>query len=103
MKSTKPVNPFSPIEIRKFIMPVSLAATLVLAGMIIELLYDSSPTNMYLVLYGTIGVAYITISNVFLARFANTKESYGIINSLFVGIGLGYLSIHLPPMLTEIN
>jgi len=103
MKSTKPVNPFAPLEVRKFTMPVSLAAILVLAGMSIEVLFDATPSSMYLVIYGTIGIIYIIASNIFLTLFSDSKNSHRIINSLFVGVGLGYLSLILPEALTEVN
>jgi len=103
VKSTKPANPFAPLEVRKFTMPVSLATILVLAGMLIEVSFSATPSNIYLVIYVTIGIIYITASNTFLPLFSDAKYSHRIINSLFVGIGLGYLSLILPDMFTEVN
>jgi len=103
MKSTKPVNPFAASEIREFTMPISLATILVLIGMSIEVLFDVTPSSMYLVIYGAIGIIYIIASNIFLALFSDSKNSHRIINSLFVGIGLGYMSLILPEALSEVN
>lgn len=103
MKSTKPVDPFTPNEVRKFAMPVSLAAVLVLLGMSIEVLLDSFPSTTTLVFYGITGVLYIIVGNLFLVRISNATNIQGVINSLIVGIGLGYLSLILPGALLEVN
>jgi len=103
MKSTKPVNPFAPHEVRTFAMPISLAAIFVLAGMAIEVFFDITPSSMYLIISGVIGIIYIIIGNIFLVRVGSTKKTYRIVNSILVGVGLGYLSLNLPEELTEIN
>ncbi|MDX1377565.1 MAG: diguanylate cyclase [Anaerolineales bacterium] len=103
MKSAKPVNPFSPLEIRKFILPVSLAAILALTGMIVEMFYLSAPANKYLIYVGIAGILYIFLCNILLVRFSNIRFAYGIINALVTSIGLGYLALNLPKDLAEIN
>jgi diguanylate cyclase (GGDEF)-like protein len=103
MKSAKPVHPFSPIEVRKFIMPVSLAAILVFAGMVADVLYTPTRSSMLLLIYGILGILYITFCNLFLVRFSNIRASYGTINAILTGIGLGSLSLILPESLTEIS
>lgn len=102
MKSAKPVNPFSPLEIRKFVMPVSLAAILVIAGMLVEILYSPTPFDLYLIICGVLGVLYIVLCNVALVRLSNIRHSFGTINAILTGIGLGYLSLILPDSLTEV-
>lgn len=103
MKSAKPVNPFSPMEVRKFIMPISLAAILVFAGMVLNVLYNTpTQSSVYLILYGILGILYIIFCNLALVRLGNIKISYGAINALLVGVGLGSLSLILPKFLTEI-
>lgn len=102
MKSTKPVNPFSPIEIRKFVMPISLAAIFVFAGMAVEVLYLPSQPSLFLFFYGVLGILYIIFCNLILVKLSNIKVSYKAINAVLTGIGLGYLSLFLPNSLTEI-
>jgi len=104
MKSTKPVNPFAPIEIRKFILPVSLAAILVLTGMTIEsFFFETSPKAVQITSYGIFGILYIALCNILIVRFSKINLSYGIINSLFTGVGIGFLSLAFPDSLTEIK
>ena len=103
MKSTKPVNPFSPIEIRKFVMPVSLAAIFVFAGMAVEVLYLSNQPSSFLFFYGVLGILYIIFCNIILVKLSNIKVSYKVVNAILTGLGLGYLFLVLPDSLTEIN
>lgn len=79
MKSTKPVNPFAPHEVRTFAMPVSLSAILVLAGMAIEVLVNPTPSSMYLIICGIAGIIYIIIGNRFLVRVGDTKKNIGFL------------------------
>ena len=102
MKSAKPINPFSPLEIRKFVMPVSLATIFVFVGMVVEVFYSPTPFNKYLIAYGVLGVLYIVMCNVVLVRFSNIRPSHGTINSVLTGIGLGYLFLLLPDALAEV-
>ena len=103
MKSTKPANPFAPIEIRKFITPVSLATILVLAGMTVEAIHEPTPVTTQLLVYGILGVFYIIVCNILIVRFNNINISYGIINSLLTGVGLGALSLTLPQSMAEVS
>ncbi|HSM72054.1 MAG TPA: sensor domain-containing diguanylate cyclase [Anaerolineales bacterium] len=104
MKSAKPVTPFAPFEVRKFILPVSLAAILVLSGMTAEAIYASVPANKFLTYIGITGILYIVICNLLIVRFNNIKlSSYGIINALVTGVGLGFLALKLPKDMIEIN
>jgi len=102
MKSSRSISSFSPLEIQKFVMPVSLAAILVLAGMVGDALYFPTYSSIYLVIFGISGILYIISYNIFLARFNNTKNSHEIVNSLVTGIGMGYLYLILPNSLTEV-
>lgn len=103
MKSTKPVNPFAPLEIRKFITPISLTAIFVLAGMSINAIYESANTAINQIYIGTSGIIYIILCNIIIVRSSNIKPSYRIINSLFTGIGLGFLALSLPNEIAKIN
>ena len=103
MKNAKPLNPFAPTEVREFTLPVSLAAIAVLVGMIFEVRHVAYSTNIYLTLFGTIGIIYIILGNIFFIRFTTIKAIYGIISSLVIGLGLGYISLLLPDTLREVN
>ena len=103
MKGAKPVNPFAPPEIRNFILPVSLAAVFVLTGLAISASYNPAPANMILPAYSIFGLFYILFSNVLIVRSNNFRFSYGIFNSLLIGIATGYLFLTLAGQTTEIN
>ena len=101
MKNTKPVNPFAPYEVRRFIMPISLAAIFILAGISFDSLFDATSSSTYLIIYGMIGIILIIASNILLVRFGNIKITHEIISSLLAGIGLGFLNLILPDTLAE--
>jgi diguanylate cyclase (GGDEF)-like protein len=103
MKGAKPINPFTPLEIRNFITPISLAAILIFVGMTIEAFNKPSPVTLNLLGFGIVGVLYIVFWNILIVRFNNLRISYEIINSLSTGFALGYLSLKLPQPITEIN
>lgn len=102
MKSSTSISSFSPFEVQKFVIPVSLAAVLVLAGMIAEALFFPTHSSIHLIILGTLGILHIISYNIILLRFINIRIPYEIINSLVAGIGLGYLYLVLPDLLTEI-
>lgn len=102
MKSTKQINPFAPLEVRRFILPISFASIVVLAGMTFSAIYNPTQTSSHILLFGVVGLFYIIIANLAMARFYINKSSYGIATSLFTGIGMGYLCTLLPPSLSNI-
>jgi diguanylate cyclase (GGDEF)-like protein len=102
VKSTKTINPFAPLEIRKFVMPISLASIIVLAGMAISTIYNPTPTSLHIILFGTLGIFYVIIANFIMIRFNINRISYEIVSSLLAGIGLGYLCSILPLSLSGI-
>jgi len=102
MKSSASISSFSPFEVQKFVIPVSLAATLVLAGMIADALFFPTHSSIHLIILGILGILYIISCNIILLRFSIIRIPYEIINSLVAGIGLGYLYLVLPDLLTEI-
>ncbi len=103
MKSAKPTHPFTPLETRKFLMPISLASILVFAGLIVGTLFTPTRSSVYLVIYGVLGILYIIYCNFLMVRYGNLKILHKIINSLVIGIGLGCLSLALPESMSEVN
>jgi len=102
MKSAKPVDPFTQLEIQNFIMPISVGTIIVLAGMTIEELYNPTIASTYLPIYIISGAVYIVLSNLLVSRINKIRSFNRIIIPLLTGIGLGYLSLTLPDNLTEI-
>ncbi|MBK9926257.1 MAG: GGDEF domain-containing protein [Anaerolineales bacterium] len=101
MKSRKPVTPFSPHEIKTFVMPLILASILVLAGIIYASTDGSTTTNWLLVVCGIVGILYLLVTNTIVIRYVILRRIYSVINAVFSGIGLGILSLILPDGISE--
>ena len=96
MKSPRSISSFSPLEVQKFVMPMSLTAILVLAGMVVDTLFFATHPNKGLAIIGLLGILYIISYNIISVRFNNIRISYEIINVFVTGIGLGCLYLILP-------
>jgi diguanylate cyclase (GGDEF)-like protein len=103
MKSRKPATPFSPHETRNFIMPLTVASALVLAGMIYDVAYKPNPSDTPLVFYGVFGILYLLLANMLIIRFVISRQSYSVINSILSGVFLGFLFLIVPENLREIE
>jgi diguanylate cyclase (GGDEF)-like protein len=103
MKSPKPVTPFSPHETQNFIMPLTLASILVLACTIYDIAYGHILSDRLLVLYGTLGILYLLVTNILVIRFVTLRREYNAATSLLTGIGLGVLFLIIPEHLKEIE
>lgn len=101
MRAKQPTTPFSPHEIRSFILPLVLASITLLAGVIVNTTLDGSTLNISLIIYGVIGILYFLISNILIVRLIVLRKTYGIINAILSGVGLGILSFFLPEHLSE--
>jgi len=101
MKLKKPISSFAPHEIRRFILPITLASVCIVTYVILENILNSTLTNIPLIIYASIVMIYILVNNVLVARAFNFRETYGWFNSILTGIGLGLLSYFLPDYLDE--
>jgi diguanylate cyclase (GGDEF)-like protein len=102
VKSTKQINPFAPLEARKFILPISIASIIILAGMSFSAIYSPIQTSSHIISFGLVGIFYVIIANLIMVRFNINKNSYGITTSLLTGFGMGYLCSLLPMSLSNI-
>jgi diguanylate cyclase (GGDEF)-like protein len=102
MKSTKPVTPFAPHEIRRFISPLTVTSVIILAVVIIESLLENPESHLLLVVFGIIGIAYITIAHILIVRSTFRIGTYKLLNSTLAGIGLGILSFLMPQNAGEV-
>lgn len=101
MKSIKPVTPFAPYEIRRFIIPLTAATTAILAGVIIHAISVHPSPDLLLAAFGTLGIIYITASHILIVRSPFQYRKIKLIYSIFSGIGLGILALLLPASLPE--
>src|SRR6266508_4167625 len=96
MKNRKSIATFAPHELQRFIVPITLAFVCIIAGVIIAHLVNDSPINIGLLVYGGFAILYSLINNVLIVRTNNYRETYGLLNSILSGIGLG-IFLHLVP------
>ncbi len=102
MKSRKPTGSFAPHEVRRFIRPITLTSIVIMVGLILLSLLNEASLNVELIVYGCIVIAGTLINNTVMVRTANFRESYGWLNAVLSGVGLGLLPYILPENLSEI-
>ena len=102
MKITKPVTSFAPHEIRRFISPLTVAATIILAGVTLDALLNRSGASLLLAIFGILGIAYIISGHFLIVRSSFQLNMHKLLNSILTGIGLGILAILLPDGMEEV-
>ena len=91
MKSKRPTTSFAPHEIRRFILPLTLATILILILVIVDNFLNESQPNIPLLAYATLAIVYAASNSFLIARTTNYNESYGWTKVIISGIGLGLL------------
>ncbi len=102
MKSKKPLGSFTPHEIRRFILPITLMTIAILTGLIIDSLLNDPAPDPYLIGYALVAIVYVLLHSSFITRTADFQEAYGILNAVIVAVGLGLLPFILPARLSEV-
>ena len=103
MKSRKPTGSFAPHEVQRFILPITLTSLVTMVSLILVALLNETFVNFELIAYGCLVIAGTLINNAVIVRSANFRESYGWLNAVLSGIGLGLLTYVLPQELSEIS
>jgi diguanylate cyclase (GGDEF)-like protein len=103
MKSRKPAGSFAPHELQRFILPITISSIIIIAILITEDLLDGPPLNVNLIIYGFVVIMGTLINNMVLSRTTDFRQSYGWLNAILTGIGLGLLSYILPEDLEEVT
>ena len=101
MKSRKPIASFAPHEVQRFIFPITLSTVVLVSGLMLEDLLNGSPFRLGLIVYGLIVIIGTVINHFVIARTADFRETYGWLNAILAGIGLGLLPYVLPVHLDE--
>jgi len=96
MKNLKPINPFTPQEVRRFILPLLIATISVIAFVFLKALSVSDSFNLALIGYCALIIIYMLAYYFFMPRLTSVGRVTGIINSLIIGLGLGVLPNILP-------
>lgn len=102
MKSTKPVTPFAPYEIRRFIIPLTAVTIAILTGVVLRAISSQPSPDFLLAAFGITGIAYIAASHFLIVRSPFQHATTRLVNSILSGIGLGILTLLLPANLFEI-
>jgi len=101
MKIKRSITAFAPQEMRRFVMPLNLAAIFIMSGLAIEGILDQSISSIAIALYGVCGIIYVLIVNILITRSTTRLEFYSWTNSILSGIGLGVLFLLVPHSLVE--
>ncbi len=103
MTPRKPSGSFAPHEFRQFILPVTITFIGIMIGLIVGSLMNRYPFKIELIVYGCIVITGAVINNAVIARSPNFRETYGWLNAILSGVGLGILPYILPNNLDEIS
>jgi diguanylate cyclase (GGDEF)-like protein len=103
MKIKKPSASFAPHEVRRFILPITVASIWIVAGLMIENLLNSSSIDYSLLTYGGIVIFYALVNNILISRSIDVRESHDWFNAISTGISLGVLTFFLPAHLSEVS
>jgi diguanylate cyclase (GGDEF)-like protein len=103
MKSRKPAGSFAPHELQQFILPIAIASIIIMVILITEDLLSGPPLNINLIFYASVVILGTLINSAVISRTTDYGESYGWLNAILTGIGLGLLPYILPEHLHEVS
>jgi len=103
MKSRKPAGSFAPHELQRFILPITISSIIIVAILITEDLLNGPRLNINLIIYGSVVIVGTLINNVVISHTTDFRQSYGWLNAVLTGIGLGLLPYILPEHLNEVS
>ncbi len=103
MKSRKPAGSFAPHELQRFILPITISSILIMAILIMQDLLSGSPISFNLTIYGVVVIICTLINNTVIIGTEDFQKSFGWLNAILTGIGLGVLPYLLPKQLDEVS
>jgi diguanylate cyclase (GGDEF)-like protein len=101
MKNRKTNASFAPIEIRRFILPLTLTTLFIMVGII----FDGTmvePRNITMIAYGVLWIFITLVYDFLIAKSTIFDRLFSWFYAITNIIGLGLLLFILPPQLTEI-
>jgi diguanylate cyclase (GGDEF)-like protein len=101
MKSIKPAGSFAPHEVQKFIFPIALSTAVIMTGLILEDVFSPPSFHPGFIVYALLVIAGTVINHFVIVRTADFRETYGWLNTILTGIGLGLLPYILPGHVIE--
>jgi diguanylate cyclase (GGDEF)-like protein len=102
MKLRKPAGSFAAHEVQQFILPIGISTIVIMTGLILDDLFNPSALNVGLIAYALLIILGTIINHFVMVRTADFRETYGWLNAILSGIGLGLLPYILPPHVHEV-
>jgi len=102
MKSRGSLTAFAPHEVNRFLAPLALATILFMLVVSITGAFSEPIPNQYMIFYGVMGLFYVLLYTILIARSTFFRKRYGWFNSIFSGIGMGLITYILPTQLHEL-
>ena len=101
MKNRKPIASFAPIEVRRFILPLTLTIIFFMVGIILDATLVE-PRNVTMMVYGATWIFITLLYDFLIAKSTIFLGLFSWFYTLTNIIGLGLLIYILPPYLNEI-
>lgn len=101
MKTRKPMATFAPHEVQRFILPITLAVIFIVVAVLLEHLLMDPAISVQLLAYSSAVIVYTLINNRLLIRTPNYRDTYGLLNAIFSGVGLGLFTYIAPENVRE--
>ena len=102
MKLSKPAGSFASHEVQRFILPIGISTIIIMTGIIVEDLLNPSIFNLGSIVYSLIVILGTVINHFVIVRTTDFRETYGWLNAILSGLGLGLLPYILPPHVHEV-
>jgi diguanylate cyclase (GGDEF)-like protein len=102
MKNRRPITPFAPREVRRFVLPLTLASIFFLVIMILAGVLVEPFPNIITIIYGVAWIIVTLLYDSLIARSTIFRGSFSWFYSIVSIIGLGVLIYILPPHLGEL-
>ena len=102
MKSSRSITAFSPLEVKRFIAPATLATLLGMAMIVLDGTLAKPNPNYSMIIYGFGGILHILIYTTIIAQSVFFREKLSWSYSITSGIILGLLPYILPAHILEL-
>ena len=102
MKNRKPLRPFAPRAVRRFVLPLTLASIFFMAVIILDGMLAEPRPNYIAIVYGTAWIISILLYDLLIARSTIFHGPVSWFYSITSITGLGVLIYILPPHLGEL-
>ena len=102
MKNRKPLTPFAPRAVRRFVLPLTLASIFFMAGIVLDGVLGESGPNVITIIYGAVWIALTLLYDFLIARSTIFRGPFSWFYSITSILCLGGLIYILPSHLGEL-